>query len=126
MTSGVTPVEAVHALQQAGATVAAAESLTGGLVVVSDRFVVESGVLADRALVGPQGVTIRTEGGTIGLAGGAAFALAENWSLGGMLRYGQWFLPTEPAEDALGSKASLTGRNSYVMLSLAVTYRSML
>jgi len=67
--------------------------VTTGLVVVSDRFVVESGVLADRALVGPQGVTIRTEGLAIGIALGGAYALSDNWSLSAALRYGQWFLP---------------------------------
>lgn len=100
--------------------------LTGGLVVVSDRFVVEDKILNDRALVGPQGVTIRTEGGAVGVAVGAGFSLAESWSLGVMLRYGQWFLPREPATDPLGSEASLTGRNTYVSLGLSIAYRSIL
>jgi hypothetical protein len=100
--------------------------LTGGLVVVSDRFVVEDPILNDRALVGPQGVTIRTEGGSVGLAVGAGFSLAESWSLGVMLRYGQWFLPQEPATDPLGSEASLTGRNTYVTLGISIAYRSVL
>jgi hypothetical protein len=93
---------------------------------VSDRFVVESGVLADRALVGPQGVTIRTEGGAVGIAFGGAFAIADNWSFGTVLRYGQWFLPETPAQDPLGSQASLVGRNSYITLSVGVAYRSVL
>lgn len=100
--------------------------LTGGLVVVSDRFVVEDPILNDRALVGPQGVTIRTEGGSVGIAVGAGFSLAESWSLGVMLRYGQWFLPKEPATDPLGSEASLTGRNTYVTLGISIAYRSVL
>ncbi len=83
-------------------------------------------MLADRALVGPQGVTVRTEGGAVGIALGGAFALAPNWSLGGMLRYGQWFLPETPAEDPLGSKASLTGRNTYFTVGVGITYRSLL
>jgi hypothetical protein len=100
--------------------------VTAGLVVLSDRFVVESGVLADRALVGRQGVTIRTEGGAVGIAVGGAYGLAQNWSLGAVLRYGQWFLPNTPAEDPLGSQASLVGRNSYLTLGVGVTYRSVL
>jgi hypothetical protein len=100
--------------------------VTAGLVVVSDRFVIESGVLADRALVGPQGVTIRTEGGAIGIALGGAYALAEGWSFGAALRYGQWVLPETPAEDPLGSQASLVGRNSYITLGVGVAYRSLL
>ncbi len=47
--------------------------LTGGLVVVSDRFVVEDPILNDRALVGPQGVTIRTEGAPWASPSGRAF-----------------------------------------------------
>lgn len=96
--------------------------LTGGLVVVSDRFEVEAEG-PDRALLGPRGVTIRTEGGSLGVAGGPVFALTENWALGATLRYGHWFLPTRPALDPLGSPASLTGRNTVISLGVAVAFR---
>lgn len=96
--------------------------LTAGLVVVSDRFVVDD-ESPDRALLGPQGVTIRTEGGTLSIAGGPVVALTQNWTVGGTLRYGQWFLPDVPAKDPLGSVASLTGRNTVASLSVNVGYR---
>lgn len=96
--------------------------ITGGLVVVSDRFKVTSKA-PDRALLGPQGVTLRTEGGSLGIAGGPVVALTDNWALGATLRYGQWFLPRKPEVDAAGSRASLTGRNTVLSLGVAVAFR---
>lgn len=95
--------------------------LTGGLVVVSDRFKVVDAY--DKPLIGPSGVTIRTEGGTLGLALGGAYELSKNWSVGGSFRFGNWFLPDEPARDPLKDKASVTGRNSVFSLGLNVAYR---
>lgn len=93
-----------------------------GLVVISDRFTPqdpESG----KALVGPPGVTIRTEGFSLALGGGAAFALAPNWSLGTSLRVGTWFLPEEPAKNPLGDEASLAGRITMFDLGVNIAYR---
>jgi hypothetical protein len=98
---------------------------TGGLVVVSDRFVVADAE-DDRALLGPRGVTVRTEGGTIGLAGGPVLALAPHWSLGLNLRYAHWFLPNEPARDPLGSEASLTGSNAVFSIGVSIAFRTAL
>jgi hypothetical protein len=97
----------------------------GGLVVVSDRFQVIDGN-DDRALLGPQGVTVRTEGGSIGIGTGFAHALGEHWALFGSLRLSQWFLRWAPARDALGSEASLSGRNTAVMLNFGISYRARL
>lgn len=99
--------------------------VTGGLVVVSDRYVVEAQV-PDRALLGPRGVTIRTEGGSLGLAGGPVIALTQNWTLGVVLRYGHWFVPKEPAVDPFGSSASLTGANTVVSIGLNIAFRTVL
>jgi hypothetical protein len=95
--------------------------ITGGLVVLSDRFQVVDAY--DKPLIGPSGVTIRTEGGTLGLAFGGAYQLSRHWSLGGSLRYGNWFLPDKPATDPLKDNASVTGRNSVFSLGLNVAYR---
>jgi hypothetical protein len=97
----------------------------GGLVVVSDRFDVVDKT-DDRALLGGRGVTIGTEGGSLGIAGGFAYGLGTHWSLLGSLRLSEWFLPTEPARDPLGSEASLTGRNTALMLGFGVAYRAAL
>lgn len=95
--------------------------LTGGLVVVGDSFTVQSS--NEQVLVGPRGSTIRTEGGSIGAAAGFAVALAPRWSLGGTLRYGNWFLPSEPATNPFLDEASLTGTNVMFSLGLNVAYR---
>jgi len=96
--------------------------LAGGLVIVSDRFTV-SGDLDERAFAGPRGVTIRTEGGSIGAALGFAYELSRRWAFVGNLRYSEWFLPEEPATDPLGTEASLAGRNAVFSLALGVAYR---
>lgn len=95
--------------------------LTGGLVVLSDRFQVVDAY--DKPLIGPAGVTIRTEGGTLGLAVGAAYELSRHWSVGSSLRFGNWFLPDKPATDPLLDSASITGRNSVFSLGLNLAYR---
>ena len=96
--------------------------LSGGLVVVNDRFVV-TGKNTDLALVGQRGVTIRSEGWTVGLVGGAVFFLADHWSLGTTLRYGNWYLPKTAATDPLLDEASVTGRNTMFSLGLSLNYR---
>lgn len=95
--------------------------LTGGLVVVSDRFQVVDAY--DKPLIGPSGVTIRTEGGTLGLAFGGAWELSQHWSFGGSFRFGNWFLPSKPAVDPLTDHASVTGRNSVFSLGFNMAYR---
>jgi hypothetical protein len=96
--------------------------LTGGLVVVSDRFESTQGE-QEVQLVGPQGVTIRSEGYAVGVAVGAAYVFAPNWSVGGAFRYGNWFLPAEPGRDPLGDEASLVGRISVFGLGASIAYR---
>jgi hypothetical protein len=96
--------------------------VTGGLVVVSDKFLVGERE-SDKALLGPHGQTIRTEGGAIGLAGGPVISLTTNWTVGCTARYGEWFLPTQPAYDVLGHQASLTGRSTFVSLGCNVAFR---
>lgn len=96
--------------------------VTGGLVVVSDRFFVSEDA-SDRALLGPRGQTIRTEGGAIGLAGGPVFALARHWTAGATLHYGRWMLPNQPAVDSRGNRASLTGDVTVLSLGLNMAFR---
>jgi hypothetical protein len=97
--------------------------LTSGVAVVSDAFSVNAVPPDDRDLVGPKGVTIRTEGFTLGGAVGGAYELLPNWLLGANLRYGSWFLPEKPARDPLGDQASLRGQNSMFVIALNMAYR---
>jgi len=95
----------------------------GGLVVVSDRFTVATRLDDDRALVGSRGVTIRTEGVTLGLGGGVDYEFARNWLVGGSLRFAGWILPSEPETNSFGDEASLVGFNAAMMVSATVAYR---
>ena len=106
-----------------GQNVEAWAGLTAGFVVVSDTFRSKNG-LTDKALVGPRGVTIRTEGYTVGLAVGGSYRLSPHWSIGATFRYGAWLLPKKPATDPLGDEASLVGLNNMFSLSLDVGYRT--
>jgi hypothetical protein len=96
--------------------------VTGGIAVVNDRFTVNDSTM-DLALVGGNGSTIRTEGASIGAAGGAVFWLANHWSLGTTFRYGNWFLPKVAAKDPLLDEASLTGRSTMFSLGISLAYR---
>jgi len=95
----------------------------GGMVVVQDNFQVVSDRPDDRALLGPRGVTIRTEGGSIGIGTGVAYELATHWSATFTIRYSEWFLPTVPARDSFGDEASLTGKNEVISGALGLAYR---
>jgi hypothetical protein len=96
--------------------------ITGGIAVVNDRFKV-NGMNQELALVGGNGSTIRTEGASIGAAGGAVFWLANHWSMGTVFRYGNWFLPKTAAKDPLLDEASLSGRSTMFSLGLSLAYR---
>jgi len=63
------------------------------------------------------------EGKLFGLVGGAVFWLANHWSLGTVLRYGNWFLPKTAAKDPLLDEASLTGRSTMFSLGISLAYR---
>jgi hypothetical protein len=97
--------------------------ITGGMVVVSDNFQVVSEEQDDRALLGPRGTTIRTEGASLGFATGLAYELTSHWSFTGTVRYSEWFLPTTPARDSFGDEASLKGKNEVISVALGVAYR---
>jgi hypothetical protein len=97
--------------------------ITGGMVVVQDNFQVVSERADDRALLGPRGVTIRTEGGSIGFGTGIAYELSTHWSATFTVRYSEWFLPTVPARDSFGDEASLTGKNEVISGALGLAYR---
>jgi hypothetical protein len=96
--------------------------VTSGLAVISDTYITNNNV-TDVAFVGPRGVTIRTEGFTLGLAAGVAESLSEAWTVGAGLRYALWFLPSVPARDALGDEASLIGRVGTFVIGVNLGYR---
>ena len=95
---------------------------TGGLVVVSDTYSTSNNT-TDRAYIGPRGITIRSEGYTIGIAAGIAKYLTETWTVGAGIRYGLWSLPNSPASDSLKDQASLVGRVGTIVIGVNVGYR---
>jgi hypothetical protein len=96
--------------------------VTGGGVVVSDTYVTNNNV-TDRAYIGPRGITIRSEGYTLGFATGVTRSLSEAWTIGATLRYGLWSLPATPARDTFGDQASLIGRVATFVVGINVGYR---
>lgn len=94
----------------------------GGLVVISDNFS-STDPAPNQAFVGRGGVTLRTEGYSLGLGAGGAYEVAPRWLVGGSVRYSSWFLPRAPAHDAFGYQASLTGRNSVLVLGASIAYQ---
>lgn len=95
---------------------------TGGMIVVSDTYTTNNEV-TDRAILGPRGVTIRSEGFAAGVAAGISEQLNESWSVGAGLRYELWMLPNTPARDSLGDEASLVGKVANIVVGLNVGYR---
>jgi tRNA A-37 threonylcarbamoyl transferase component Bud32 len=99
--------------------------ITTGLGVVNDTFQSQQG-LSDKAVIGVRGVTLLTEGFTIGAGLGIAYSLSDNFLFGGGLRVSNWSLPKSPARDPLGDRASLTGNVATVDLGITLAYRSRL
>ena len=116
-----------------GETFEAWAGVAAGLTVVKDTYATET--KQEYATVGTPGVTVQTEGYTVGMGLGAAFALAPSWSFGTGLRFGSWFLPEEAKRGPFDSedpnaqgatRATLTGRNSVISLGFNISYRSTL
>jgi hypothetical protein len=98
---------------------------TVGLVMVLDEW----SVRADRdppntvRFVGPESLVIGTEGFTTTVGAGGSWIFAENFSLGGVFRYGNWILPFEPETSPVGDVASLSGRVDVFDLTVSLAYR---
>ncbi len=97
----------------------------GGGVGVNDSWTVKSdrNPPAGIQFVGPKASTIGTEGGAIGAGVGGAFIFVQNLSVGGHLRYMNWFLPGTPKNNPTGDVASLSGRVDVFDLGISLAYR---
>lgn len=98
---------------------------TGGLVVVSDTYATNNDT-TDVAFIGPRGITIRSEGVTLGVAAGVSKSLSDAWTVGMSLRYAVWALPKTPISDAFGDEASLIGHVATFVIGINVGYRLIL
>ncbi len=96
-----------------------------GLVSIRDSWT----VLADRdppnkvKFVGPDSLVVSTEGLSASIATGGAWIFADNFSLGGLFRYGNWIMPFEPGTSSVGDVASLSGRVDVFELTTSLAYR---
>ncbi|NUP05081.1 MAG: hypothetical protein HOW73_03355 [Polyangiaceae bacterium] len=96
-----------------------------GVVSIRDSWTVK----ADRdpvnevKFVGPDSLIISTEGLSASIMAGGAWIFAENFSLGGLFRYGNWIMPFEPDTTPLGDVASLSGRIDVFELTTTLAYR---
>lgn len=96
-----------------------------GLVSIRDAWTVD----ADRnppnkvKFVGPDALVVGTEGLTVNVAAGGSYIFADNFSVGGIFRYGNWIMPFEPATSSVGDVASLSGRVDVFDLSATLAYR---
>jgi hypothetical protein len=83
-----------------------------GAVVLSDSWSTEydRNPYSDIRTVGPQRLTLRSEGLSLGPTLGGHFRFHDRWLVGSQLRYLNWFLPTERARTPFGDGASLAGR----------------
>lgn len=99
--------------------------VSSGLGVVRDSFEPPS-LGTERAIVGPRGVVLLTEGLTAGLGAGLAQEVTERVGVGAGVRASSWFLPTDRRRGAVGDEASLGGRVTTLELVLTLAYRSRL
>jgi hypothetical protein len=96
-----------------------------GLVTIRDAWTVDAdrNPPSDTQFVGPEALDIRTEGLSATIAGGGSWFFADNFSVGGLLRYGNWVLPFEPETSPVGDVASLSGRVDMFELQFTAAYR---
>jgi hypothetical protein len=96
--------------------------LTGGIVVIADRFVSDGGEKVP-PILGTREVTIRTEGFGLGVQAGGSWMFADNWVTGLTARTDRWFLPDSPQCSAIGDCATLTGSVAVFELGVTIGYR---
>ncbi|MCU0694731.1 MAG: hypothetical protein MUF54_25415 [Polyangiaceae bacterium] len=103
-------------------TVEAWTGVTAGGVVVADQYntQVEN---PSAPILGPQGVSVRTEGLAAGIAAGAGWKFSPDWSVEGSLRTAWWFLPSDKACAPTGDCATLSSDVAMFTLAVGVSYR---
>jgi hypothetical protein len=95
---------------------------TLGAVIIKDLYK-NNAENPSAPILGPQGVSVRTEGLSAGIEAGVAWSFANNWSLAGVLRSAWWFLPATKACAPTGDCATLGGETTMFFLGGAVAYR---
>lgn len=79
---------------------------------------------SDIRTVGPQRLTLRSEGLSLGPSLGADWRFRDRWLVGTQLRYLNWFLPSERATTPFQDSASLAGRIDVFEFGFFLGFRS--
>lgn len=96
--------------------------LTAGAVIIADRFVTNGGDEVP-TILGTKQVTVRTEGFSLGVQGGADWMFAERFVAGIAFRADRWLLPQSAQCTPIGDCATLTGTVVAIEMGLKLGYR---
>lgn len=94
---------------------------TIGGIIVADRF--DTAATPVPPILGSSEVTVRTEGGSVGVEAGGDWAFSERLSLGLALRLDHWILPAEPSCTPIGDCSTLTGPVAEIEFGIRLGYR---
>lgn len=95
--------------------------LSGGGIVVADRFFTE--VPTTVPVLGGKGVTMQSEGVSVGIQAGTDWLITDRLLAGLVLRANRWILPNEPSCSAIGDCTTLQGTTETFELGLTFGYR---
>jgi hypothetical protein len=106
--------------------------LTGGLVIIADRFSTDSGPMVP-AILGDNTTSVGTEGFAAGVQAGGDYLITDQWALGLTLRGDQWILPGQQSFlsflgrktscDPIGDCATLSGSVRAFEIGITIGYR---
>jgi hypothetical protein len=102
--------------------------LTGGALIISDRFT-DNSAPAVPSILGTNQINVSTEGFAIGVQAGLDYLLTDQWVVGLTLRADRWILPSEKpfsqttSCDPIGDCPTLTGSVAAFEMGLKVGYR---
>jgi hypothetical protein len=96
-----------------------------GMVSVRDAWTVaaQRDPVSQVKFVAPEALVVGSEGVAVSVSAGGSYIFADNFSIGGRFRYGNWVLPGEPSTSTLGDLASLSGRVDVFELTTMLAYR---
>jgi hypothetical protein len=92
-----------------------------GTVIIADRFSTDAPPVP--SALGTSATTIRTEGFSVGIQGGADWAFTESFIAGLALRFDHWILPSSGECTSFGDCATLTGPVTEIEFGLRLGYR---
>jgi len=95
---------------------------TVGGVIIADRFDTNTPP-AVPAIIGSSEVTVRTEGGAVGIEAGGDWAFSERLSIGLAGRLNHWILPAAQTCTPIGDCSTLTGPIAEIEIGIRLGYR---